>query len=57
MSSGVRDGLALICVGVIGLLIAAVATNENVASVAQLVGLVLAIIGLGMIAFGLTRRT
>lgn len=59
MTDGVRNGLGMLCIALIALVIAlATAGNADVLSgAAKLIALVLGIIGLGMVASALLRRT
>lgn len=62
MTKGIRDGLALLCFAAIALVISVTAgTGEDerslVADAARGIGVVLGLIGLGVIGYGLARRT
>jgi hypothetical protein len=56
MTTGIRDGLALICLALIGFLLAAITTVEWLASAAEVIGFLLGVVGLGVLAFSLARK-
>jgi hypothetical protein len=56
MTTGIRDGLALCCLALIGLLLSIVITVEWAANAARAVALLLGVVGLGVVAFSLARK-